>query len=336
MKIICDLPNYLLSDIRKLIENGKYSSFADFVLIASENQLSLELEEQPNLLELTMENSRKKSFRDKQNYAHPMKNIATLDQIENNVSEHIWENWLWGQINRLLPIKFAIRLLAIETAKLGQFPEKGSFNSYASNEARSFGLFLRGQDEVLSKARDEKLSTGFPIGDKQEKSLDRYWSHFIGYQRGDGSLTGALFDLGFANQTSNDIGDNLIGLTKAGVRFSQIINPVIDNKIFKKSLSFDECQFYINHIIENVSGEVSLSKILLELITNGVEKRDLLNVKLREKISSSDWSDGMISTQRAGAISRMYEIGLITKKKIGLEVRYLSTEMGNQFLRREK
>jgi hypothetical protein len=334
MKIISSLPDYLLNNIRELVEEGKYQSISAFLLIAVENQLTLESEKPTNMLDLSIEETSHAGFVRKSDLRHPLSDVAILKTPERTKCKNIWESWLWGQINRILPIKFAARLIAIETEKIGHFPEMGNFNNTASEAARSFGNYLKKQDEKLLKSRDEKLSTGFPIGIKKEKSLGRYCSTFIGFQRGNGSLTGALFDLGFANVTSNKDGELQIGLTESGVQFSKRINPVIDKNDFNKAMSDNECQFYIDHVIKNVPGETSLFRVMLKLITSGVTKRDLLNQELRKIVVDSDWSDGMISTQRSGAISRMYEIGLITKKRIGLEVRYLPTELGNSFLKR--
>jgi len=334
MKIISDLPNYILNEIRKLVEEGKYQSISNFLLVAAENQLTLESGDSTDLLRLSIEDTPGNSYKQERDLSHPSSNIPSLKPFDKIICEDIWENWLWGQINRLLPIKFAVRFLAIETVKLDQFPNKEDFNLTASKAARYFGNYLKVQDEKLEKARDEKLSTGFPISAKKEKSLDRYWSHFIGYQRGDGSLTGALFDLGFANVTEDPNCKIEIGLTESGIAFSKIENPVIDKDDFNRSLGDEEREFYINHIMKNVPGEVSLFALLLEIINRGVLRREPMNNELRKIVTSSEWSDGLVSTQRSGAISRMYEVGLITKKRIGLKVQYLSTDMGNSFLRR--
>lgn len=334
MKIISDLPNYILNKIRKLVEDGKYQSISNFLVVAAENQLTIESDDLPDIHDFTFGNPQEKTHKQDFSYNHPQRDIKTLAPFIKEESENSWDDWLWGQINRILPIKFATRVLAIETDRLGQFPKKDEFDVSASEMARNFGIFLEEQDEKLNKARDEKISTGFPISSKKESSLGRYKSHFIGYQRADGSLTGALFDLGLANLKEDLKGDLVIGLTDSGLAFSKIDNPVLDLNNFNISLGNDEHQFYISHILKKVPGEVSLFKLLLELVNKGSNKREQLNEKLKKLVTASEWSDGMVSTQRAGAISRMYEIGLITKDRIGLEVRYLSTDFGNSFLRR--
>ena len=59
---------------------------------------------------------------------------------------------------------------------------------------------------------------------------------------------------------------------------------------------------------------------------------ELLNEEIGNIVKDSDWSPGLVSTQRSGAISRMYELDLIDKERSGLEVRYILTERGNGFI----
>lgn len=336
MKIIGDFPNYIHKEISRLIEEGKYHSISNFLLVAAENQLTLESDDATGLFTSNNDDAQRMTYSQEWEYNHPSSIIPSVEPFDNRLSDNYWENWIWGQINRLLPIKFAARLLAIETAKIGKFPKKEDFDSVASNAARNYGNYLKEQDVRLEKDRDEKLSTGFPVSPKKDKSMDRFISHFIGYQRSDGSLTGGLFNLGFANVIENLNGELTIGLTDSGIAFSKIENPVLDKNDFKKSLGDDECKFYLQHILKYVPGEVSLFSVLLKLINNGVTKREPINQEIRKIVSISDWSAGLVSTQRSGAISRMYEIGLITKKRIGLEVQYLSTDLGDLFLRNTK
>jgi len=336
MKIISDLPNYIISRIRKLVAEERYNSISEFILTATENQLALEFLETNDVLDLS-HNKSINSIQQFNSEYHILKSeIPVLELIPIQEGKDIWDRWIWGQINRILPIKFAARLLAIESSKTGSFPEKKVFNEAVSKEARKFGLYLKKQDSRLKKARDKNLSAGFPVGEKIESSLSRYWSQFVGYQKKDGALTGALFDLALANLFNDDDGTLRIGLNTEGKKFAQLQNPVLDNHNFTHSLSETEITFYLEHIKANVPGEVSLFSILLGLLNRGVERREEMNKELSKHVKGSGWSDGLISTQRSGAFSRMYELGLLSKDRIGLEVRYHITERGKKWFRNSK
>lgn len=330
MKIIVEVPKSLLNKVRNLVENERYSSLSEFFLVSAENQLVIE-DSESDTFPFEERNSRPHGF-SVNDYVFPSKEFDLLDQYAVEAEGRIWEHWLWGQINRILPIKFALRWLAIETARVESFPSLDEFSKNASTEARTFGKLLEKVDEKAGKKRDEKLSTGFPVGKDAESSKDRYWSQFIGYQKSDGSKTGACFDLGFADIYISNGDEKHIGLTREGKKFANLTNPVIDRKSFENSLSGKEIDFYLEHINSYCPGEEHLFSQILELLNSGKKQRDQINSELAKVVKSSGWSDGMISTQRSGAISRMYELGLIEKRRVGLEVRYELTSLGRKFL----
>jgi Arc/MetJ-type ribon-helix-helix transcriptional regulator len=334
MKIISDLPEYIVTKIHKLVSEGRYPSISDFLMIAVENQLTLEGMETTDNVNQSLNELESPLGSRKGQYQYPTEDIPILDLSPQPTSDNLWDLWIWGQINRILPIKFAARLLAIESAQQGNFPDKTAFNKISSEVARDFGLFLEKQDSKFNKLRDEKLSTGFPIGKIKEKSQDRFWSQFVGYQRNNGTLTGGLFDFSLANITNNDNGKYNIGLNPQGLALAKLPNPVIDYQEYENSLSDGEIEFFLNHIHSYVPGEASLYKILLGLFNEGVIRREDINNKLSDFVIGSGWSKGLISTQRSGAISRMFEMNLISKKRKGLEVRYLITNKGKSFLER--
>ena len=333
MKIIADLPEKLISQVRDLIYRGRYSSISSFLLTATENQLALETTSKDDSYTSQVISDKDNNTSNLRQFPHPTDDINVLKTPPQKDYENIWDLWLWGQINRVLPIKFATRYLAIITSSKGELPELREFGERVSQSARNFGNQLIIQDKRLDIPRDKKLSTGFPTGDNSEKSQDRYMSQFVGYRKSDGEKTGALFDLKFANLLETDNERIKIGLTSEGKSFSELNNPVIDNKNYSSSLSKQEIHYYLNHIKRNIPGEVSLLKLILTYISRGIVKRDDMNNTLKKFVEGSNWSEGLVSTQRSGAISRMYELGLIAKEKIGLEVRYQITSTGINFLK---
>lgn len=336
MKIITDLPEHLVSNIRDLVYDGKYSSISKFLLIAAENQLTLELSGEDKLIDF-QELGETESLMNRfllNNISSPTNNYEVLESDPQVQYEHEWDSWLWGQINRILPIKFATRFLSVMAAEYESLPTLEIYKEKVGKAARNFGKRLNIQDDKLKTARDQKLSTGFPISKNSEKSCNRYLSQFVGYQKNDGTKTGALFELKLANLLRNDKGEIKIGLTSEGVEFAKIKNPVIDSNNYNSSLGKEEKLFYLDHILGNVPGESSLIKLILSLIDEGINRRDEMNSEIAKFVKGSGWTDGLISTQRSGAISRMYELGLISKRREGLEVRYQITSAGKNLLKK--
>jgi len=159
--------------------------------------------------------------------------------------------------------------------------------------------------------------------------------HFLAYMRKDGILDGAMPCLRFVNLKRNERGKVFIGLTEAGLIFAKLENPVIDQQNFERSFNEKEIDFYLTHIFKNVKGENSAIKWLLRKLIEGIVVREDINNELKKEFSQV-WnaSDAVINTQRAGLMARMYELGLIEKKKMGINVRYNITDKGKNFLKK--
>ena len=88
----------------------------------------------------------------------------------------------------------------------------------------------------------------------------------------------------------------------------------------------------MQHVKDNVPGEYEAFTTILEIIKNGINKREEINDALSSSIDPSyGWGKDVINTQRAGVMSRLYELGLIGKVKKGIYVKYNITEKGNEF-----
>lgn len=346
MKIICDLPEHQVNDIRRLINDGKYSSLDTFINIAVENQLNLELDELGNNFELKSTKQRMHFKRTKKNSditipielklnspikcsIVPAPNFSSLNIYKTTKEEDFW---IWGQINKIFPIKIILRYLIKAIPKNEEYICLKSFSNDICTITRNLGMFLLQQDQIMDNKRDKKLSIALPTGQDRAKAFSRFSSLFIGHKRTDNKLSGALLQLKFAN-IIGEYGNEKIGITSEGFEFAKIVNPIIDKKIFDKTLSDDEINFYLHHIREKVPGELKLFKSILKYIENGSNKREELNSELK-KIVNDNWSEKLISTQRSGAISRLYELNLITKHKIGKTIKYYTSNNGREFLNR--
>jgi len=338
MKIITDIPAHLIRVIQDLVKGKKYNNISEFVRISVENQISLE---HPSSEEGSVDtsdlliNKNQGSALEKFKLDTERSIIAEIDApspkdilLPDATKEE--DLWLWGQVNKIFPIKLAARYLFNVLKEGRESIELEEFYKEIATSARSVGTFLLQDDEKNNRRRDDRFSTALPIGSEKSKSFSRFCSQFVGYKRSDGILTGALFLLKFAN-FSNTNKEPRIGITSHGLRFAKIINPILDEKVMSKTLSVEEVEFYLSHIANDVPGEFKAFHIILSIIDKGVNSRGLINSEIK-KITPQKWSDDVINTQRTGAMSRMYELGLIEKLKHGVFVEYGITEKGKQFI----
>jgi hypothetical protein len=161
----------------------------------------------------------------------------------------------------------------------------------------------------------------------------RYRNHFLSYLRRDEVVEGGLGRLRFINLTRKENGKVYIGITDPGLNFCILENPVLDQHDYKQAFNYREINYYLDHISMLVPGEERTFKDILYLIYKGVKKSDALNDELKKKWPSK-WTKAMINTHRSGAISRLAELGLITKTKMGKEVEFQLSQEGEKFLNR--
>lgn len=342
MKIVSNIQPENVRKIQELIGKKSYKDINEFVRIAVENQLSLELSETNQFnarLSSSSLTSDISSIIEKLRIDNSNSLIVEMSEPEYKdikPSAVIEEKdiWIWGQINKILPVKFNTRYLfnllkdGKESIDLGEFYRK------ASELGRDFGIAMLHLDKQNNRKRDERFSTGFPIGEEKSKSFARFCSQFIGFRRTDEILSGALFILKLANLKLENKKLH-IGITKSGLQFAKIRNPLFDENLTDKNLSEEEINFYLNHIIQKVPGEATTFYLILNLINKEVREGYDLNIKIKNVVPST-WTDDFINTQRVGAISRLYELGLITKSKTGKFVNFNMSDRGREYLEKLK
>lgn len=342
MKYVIDISQKQAEKIENFIKKGLYNSFAQFISTSLENQIYIE---ESDSYKLTTNSETQKT----ENYPLRTNKIFDnykLDGIRNSPKttsipsfsqlcislQKIEEEkiWLWGQINRILPIKIGLRVLYVLLGN-EQWIYLEKYKEQAANIAVEFGNTIRNYENSRGKLRDEKISAGLPEGN--DKSKTRYQAHFLAYMRGDGKLDGAMCFLRFVNLDNNDKRRVKIGITEPGLNFARLENPVIDNNNFEQSLSEKEVNFYLEHIIKYVKSESSAMKWLLNELVNGTTQREAINIDLRKELGNI-WNvtDPVINTQRAGLMARMFELGLIEKGKMGVKVNYKINNKGRIFL----
>ncbi len=354
MKYLIEITQRQFEEIKRLISQDKYLDLAQFIDAAVENQLHIEKsdpaqEYRPLGAQVLADNI--SSFKSDQaespkvfvqqpadkhclGLAALPRDTKTVEPPADADLRFIFpeagpeKNWLWGQVNRIFPIKIGIRYLA---AALGE-NQTIDLNAFRETDLRCPALIeerLRNYEKSRGIDRDKCISTGLPGATANDyKSHERYRNQFLAVYRKDGKLDGALPLHKFVNIVVEN-GKPRIGLTKAGLDFALLENPVLDKEDFSVSLSEAERDFYITHMRNNMPGEYGGVRWILSVIKEG-KSRDEINAAMSEHFGNT-WNNPsaeFITTQRAGMIARISELGLITKEKSGVKVRYFVSEKG--------
>lgn len=354
MKYLIEITQRQFEEIKHLISQNKYLDLAQFIDTAVENQLHIERSDttkeylvpqshinadavpssqsdKGETAKTSVQEALGKNCLALSSFSHV---INTVEPPKDSDLRFIFpdagpeKNWLWGQVNRIFPVKIGIRHLA---AMLGE-NSTIDLNAFREKELRG-PAFLEARLSIYEKShgvdRDKCISTGLPGAAAEDyKSHDRYKNQFLAVYRKDGKLDGALPLHKFVNIVLEN-GKPRIGITKAGLEFALLENPVLDKEDFSVSLSDAEKDFYIAHMRCNMPGEYDGVRWILSVIKEG-KSRDEINSAMKEYFGTA-WNNPsaeFITTQRAGMIARISELGLITKEKSGVKVRYFVSEKG--------
>ena len=248
------------------------------------------------------------------------------------------DRWIFGQHNKLLPLKASLRALAnLSIDQSGGVPLTQAAAETAP-ACETLAAHLRQVDKDLALIREESLSTAFPSAATDiNKSRLRFSNQFIGALNKHGQLRGFPIDLKLVNYKNPK--DPKLLLTEAGWKFASLTNPILDHAegmaITGEKLSEEERGFLIQHIRDNVPVEDFAIRAVLAALDAGACNPDDLDAALREYMPEridEPFSPAFLSTQRAGAISRMGDLGLVERFRDGLRVTYQASVTAHQYV----
>lgn len=245
------------------------------------------------------------------------------------------DRWIFGQHNKLLPLKASVRALAVLLNNESNGLPLSRAATEIAREAETLGAFLRQVDERHGFIRDEALATAFPSDSTDiNKSRLRYSNQFVGSMNKHGQLRGFPIDLKLVNYRGTK--EAKLVLTEAGWHFAKLHNPILNGPPGStERLSEAEREFLIEHIHTNVPVEDFAIGAVLAAVTEGASTPEELDQALARYLparTEKPLSEAFLSTQRAGAISRMGDLGLIERVRDGLRVTYKLSSRGNQYL----
>jgi hypothetical protein len=245
-------------------------------------------------------------------------------------------DWIFGQKNKLLPVKAACRAFA----RLLLRDPAGVRLRGAAQVIWADALVLGESLRALAAGFrcGAGLAAGFPAGGLRSPSSGRrFVLHFVGHLRAGGTLEGLPADLKLLARV--DCPDGRVALTEAGWRFALAENPVLDGGVERLSspLGDGEADVLLRHVRDCVRREASAFESILEAVEAGDDTPSRLDAILRASRTArppGTSPDRFLVTQRAGAVSRMVDLGLLARLRSGRLVRYAATERGRQWRRR--
>lgn len=333
--MVVNIPDDLVARVRTVVSEGSYDDPEQFLELALRNQLEMEESEQSSLpsfgevvgggskeqQELLAAAHESDSGGKQANDTDESVEVEDLSKrtfdvqsVEPPDESRLDDGPLWGQYNRLFPVKLVVRRLAIllTDGDTGAVSYK-RFREETANTAREYGLRLAEIDEREDRGRGEKLASALPTSEKKDRSLERFKTHFVGQLETNGDLTGAAPDLRLVNIGPEE---GEYGLTEAGLEFASIQNPLLDDSIeADQSLSAAERDFYVKHVRSTVPDEYEAMQFLADAIMDGINRPTALSEKVAEL--NDEWSESQAKTVRSGLVSRMVELGLLSRHRVG-------------------
>jgi energy-coupling factor transporter ATP-binding protein EcfA2 len=121
-------------------------------------------------------------------------------------------------------------------------------------------------------------------------------------------------------------------ITDAGLAFAELYNPLLDDgPDADEPLSAEERSFYLDHAKENLDDEYAAMVKTAQAVNEGNNRPTSLTEHIAEL--NTDWSQSQADTMRSGLVSRMYELGLISRERVGQRgIAYNLTETGESLL----
>jgi hypothetical protein len=229
---------------------------------------------------------------------------------------------IFGQVNRLFPVKFVCRWLANNAGVERQWPKFTVVSSAIADDAGTLGSLLDQWDQKQERERGGEMATALPRR-KNNASLDRFLSQFIArITRSSDIAPGAVFQYGLAR-----FADACISLTEQGAAFAGLDNPILDahDDTARATLSDAEAEFLISHIRKWAPTEWADMRTVMLAVQSGKTTPTDVGEAVRSELPE-DWSESMVQTHVSGVIARLGDIRLLRRTWHGRNVRY---DLGN-------
>jgi hypothetical protein len=229
---------------------------------------------------------------------------------------------VFGQVNRLFPLKLACRWLANRSANTDSWPAFEAISGSLAEDAGVVGTVLEKLDCASGRKRDDVLSTGLPRSGNTA-SKERFLGQFMA------RITRAgLFPTTISQYELAKFEEGVVALTDRGLKFASFPNPIIDGDKDKATATLGEAEsdYLIELILEQVPFEREDMRIILRVIAEGKVTPPALAEEARKHLAK-DESDDVFKTQVSGLIARLGDLRLVRRRWQG---RFVTYELGNK------
>ena len=248
---------------------------------------------------------------------------------------------IWGQVNRLAPLKFVLRLLLNNLAGSDDksFDLK-RFSAEAAEAAAEFRLFLKKKDK-MKRIRGTELYVAFPK--RNPSSQQRFLNYYVGKTSPQKWTDSVLTGLSLASIEETDEGAMAIGLTETGLKFAILHSPLIDDffldgRQITSSFSTEETSFLFDLIRATRPGEHDFLEFAWTSIKKGADTPTKLKGAISDFLKNKDlgfnFSEKVAVTMQIGATGRLIELGLLKIEKQAQKSKYVVSERGEELLGR--
>lgn len=344
MKVLVNIDDELFTRMKRVARG----SLHNFVLLSIENQIAIEESKSSDILDLSktdintlkhlsiasekvpiVKSLEEKS--EKENFLYTLKkdhiSFVRNENTVRNLDKPLKNYFIWGQYNKIFPIKFSLRYLAKMQSEISNNPiPLTNFQNECSTAATKMKQKLLLNDKKYDRIWGENFSAGFPDQDPNKKSQLRFIHHFIGFANSQGVTIGSLGDYGFAT-----IFKDKIYFTPSGIQFAELNNPILDeDPMSEQLLSTDEREFLIGYLKNQLPREWGGIMKIIKWISQGSNTPNSLNEKIKILDVEGRWTDKMVNTMRTGFLGRMYDLNLIYREKKGNKSIYFVTDTGKK------
>jgi hypothetical protein len=235
---------------------------------------------------------------------------------------------IFGQVNRLFPMKLACRWLATASVTEGKWPKYDGISDRMADDAATVGSLLERWDNEAGRKRDDQLATGLPRRGNSS-SRDRFLSQFVARVTRAGEIyPGAICQYGFAQFEGS-----AIVLSEQGLAFAEIDNPILDAKDSKSpaALSSAEADFLVHQVLTWVPSERDDMQNILVAVKEGKVTPPELISAVQSKFPR-DWTENTVLTHNSGLVARLAELRLLRRQWQGRHVQYELGDKVEEFL----
>lgn len=241
-------------------------------------------------------------------------------------------HWLFGQYNKLLPVKATLRgLLHLMGNDRHGVVIPDAVRSITA-EALALGEYLEQRDRELSLSRENALSTAFPTKSAGAAGQSRFGNQFVAAINAEGTASGLPIALRLTR--ISDGKPSRLNLTRPGLQFALLENPVLDHgsHAADEKLSDAETTFLVSHITKYVPEERAAFTVVLGALSDGLKTPKQLDDFIFTESRDDTMTSAFTSLQRSGVISRLIDLQLVRRLREGTRVTYQVTESGDQLV----